>query len=68
MGIESLVTDGNYYIICRCIFNMDSSTETCECRMMESLVRKDLVMNIYQNGSLGSFRHLPLHTSKTPLF
>ena len=47
----------------RCIFNMDSQ-DKCECPTMDNILNKDLVMNVYQDGSLGSYRHVPLHTSK----
>ncbi|XP_021358822.1 fatty acid synthase-like [Mizuhopecten yessoensis] len=47
----------------RCIFNMDSKPENpawlFEGSEFQSMVKKDLVMNIWKDGMWGSYRHVP---------
>ena len=52
------------YDSCRCIFNAGSkklpSLTSAEIRRIK---QKDLVMNVYNNGLWGSYRHLPLQVA-----
>ncbi|XP_045164352.2 fatty acid synthase-like [Mercenaria mercenaria] len=47
----------------RCLFNMDNAPLQEIDNFVKDLSKKDLVMNIYNNGVLGSFRHMPLPTA-----
>ncbi|KAK3090166.1 hypothetical protein FSP39_009679 [Pinctada imbricata] len=52
----------------RCILNCgrdDEKFTMCDL-VMENLVRKDLLMNVFKDGEWGSFRHLPLTTEMKP--
>ncbi|KAJ8026947.1 Fatty acid synthase [Holothuria leucospilota] len=52
----------------RCIFNADDNSDLqgaeLEPSLMAQLARKDLVMNVFKNGSCGSFRHSSLQKEK----
>ncbi|XP_069807612.1 fatty acid synthase isoform X2 [Dendropsophus ebraccatus] len=45
----------------RCIFNFDGNSHGVSDKETEQLQGKDLVMNVYQDGQWGAFRHVPFH-------
>jgi fatty acid synthase len=59
------------YFNYRCLFVPDGglprfNTKSPDARITAQL-RKDLLINVYQQGSWGSFRHLPLNTAGATL-
>ena len=44
----------------RCIFGMDGSAMALDEKTKESLLKKDLSMNVFNNGQWGHYSHLPM--------
>ncbi|XP_075072878.1 fatty acid synthase [Mixophyes fleayi] len=45
----------------RCIFNSDVKSYNVSDKELQQLQQKDLVMNVYQGGKWGAFRHISFH-------
>lgn len=53
-----------FIVYYRCVLNMGEDSVADYKNVVEGLAKKDLVMNVCNNGVWGSFRHLPLPSSK----
>ena len=43
---------------------MDGDEKLLDRTTMESLVGRNLIVNVYQNGQWGSYRHIPIENGK----